>query len=155
MAAAQILINGFHYSAQSVQVLIKGKPYSALNEIAYANKVAVGQMKGAGPSKLGTTEGLNEATGSFTIGKEEWLALIADVTGGDPLVGWSSAHVNIVVAYARRGEAMKKDELIGCRLLTDDTSVGFDSVDPIVVKCELDISALRTNGLFAVSGVSL
>lgn len=142
-------INTHVYDWSSVTISAEGLAFGGISEINYSDKVELGELRGSGSIRRGTSRGQYSADGSFTIAKEDWetfkgfLALLG-------LGGFMEARFLIVCAYRELGAIIPvADKLETCRITAVENSHNQGN-DPLMVKCTLDIQRICHNGVYGI-----
>jgi hypothetical protein len=143
-------INGHIYDWSSVNIDCNGRFYGGISEINYTDKLDVGELRGSGAIRLGTTRGQYSAEGSFTIAKEDWEPLRMSLTAMG-FGGFGEARFLIVCSY-REVAAVSPitDTIETCRVINVENSHS-QGTDPLMVKITLDVHRIGHNGNYLVN----
>lgn len=141
-------IKGHYYDYSCVEIAVDGGLQPRITEINYSQKLDPGILRGTSAMMQGRTRGTYETSGSLTIYKEDYEFMkpaLAAKGGG----GFMLAVFDISVVFSATGMPQNEDQLMGCRITNEE--YGFQSGnDPLMVKLELSIMKILTNGLSAV-----
>ncbi len=135
-------INGKLYDFSSAEISIADRIFNAFDSVSYDQPIEEGIVRGSAAEPLGRTRGeLQIGEGSITIVKEEgqeiWTLL------GN---GYLETEFSITCVYSATNAPTTRDELFGCRFLSqsDDHSSGSDA---LVVEMEFSFLNMKRNGL--------
>jgi len=150
------LINGNRFDFSSIEIVINGITYAAVQEITYSHSLEPGQLRGTRADKLGRTRGQYDSEGSITMYKGDYQQMISALALVPPLLGGymeKSFLVNVTYSEIQSGELVV-DVLQGCRIVSDEDSHTQGS-DALQVTANLDIMKLLRNGIPPVAPTAL
>lgn len=134
------LVNGVRYEWSSAEIKLNGLTFLGIKEVAYNHKLEPSKVYGVHPQPIGRTRGVYSAEGSVTMYLSEANQLIESL--GD---GYMEQNFDMVVTYAEIDQDSITDEIIGCRIKSDDSSLS-QGADALVKKFDLDVMFLIRNG---------
>lgn len=148
-------INGHVYDWSSVSFDFAGRIYGGILEISYSDKLDVGELRGVGSIRRGTTRGQYSAEGSVTVAKEDWEAIKLGVAqlgfGGG---GFGEQRFLITVSYREAPSIIAiTDTVEQCRIVGVENSHSTGN-DALSVKLTLDVHRVGHNGLYLVNDES-
>lgn len=149
-------VNGNFYDFSVLKFWMNSVRYFNLMDIDYKNTGTFGKVRGTGSYIRGRTAGTVDTEGSFTMYLNEWDAFVAALmalgaTQGMVDYGYMDVSFGISCSYGKTANAMRTDDLIGCRIKGDDYS-HKEGPDALVVKVDLDILQLNPNGAQPMGG---
>ena len=131
------------YDFSSMEASFNGVIFTGITEISYTQTLTPGIQRGASARKLGRTRGEYDATGSFTMYKEEYDELIQALAAGGIATSRGYGEVPFVITLVyEEGGRIKKDKLSGARITNDEDSHSQGS-DALVVSAELDLMKIE------------
>ena len=142
------LINGKRFAFSSIKLKVREKDRIGFKSLDYDDELEEGEMRGAGPELLGTTEGDYKATASCTFFQKEFDLIIEDI--GD---GFYQERFNILVfREALPGDGVSTHELVGCRFKKAASS-NAAGADPSEVKCDISLFYIVRNGKLPIKNM--
>ena len=144
--AIDTLLGDNRYDFSSLEASFNGVIFTGITEISYTQSLTPGIQRGASARKLGRTRGEYDATGSFTMYKEDYSQLIAALAaaGIGSLRGYGELPFVITAVYEEGGR-IKVDKLKGARITNDEDSHSQGS-DILVVSAEIDLIEIERDG---------
>jgi hypothetical protein len=144
-------IQGLYYDFTSVEITVgKMGVCPNLTDINYSQKLDPGIFRGSGAKIIGRTRGTYDASGSFTIYKEDYETLKATLLVESRGKGYMLASFGIVVVYREADQAPIVDKLKGCRIVGEDNSLSSGN-NTTVVKVDLSVMEVIANFMPAVT----
>lgn len=140
------LIKGKYYDFSSIEFGIDGGQQPRVTDINYSQKLDPGVLRGTSAKPYGRTRGTYEASGSFTIYKEDFEDLKLRLAAGGE--GYMMAEFTITVVYSEM-MMTNEDVLMQCRIVSEENGHSAGN-DPLVVRVDLSVMEIMTNGLSAV-----
>ena len=141
-------IKGHYYDYSCIEIALDGGIQPHITEINYSQKLDPGILRGTSALVQGRTRGTYETSGSFSIYKEDYellkTLLVAKGNGGFML-----GVFDMTLTYSATGMPQNEDQLIGCRITSEENAYSYGN-DPLIVRVELSIIKIITNGLSAV-----
>jgi hypothetical protein len=141
MAIDYPFINGVRHEWSSVEIKLKGQIYVGIKSISYSDKLEPTKLRGTHPQAIGRTRGEYDCEASI----EMYLAEANELRKALG-AGYKEIAFDIVVAYSEDGLESITDEIIGCRIKSEDGG-GSQGPDALVKKFDLDVMLVRWNGL--------
>lgn len=142
-------INGRQYDWEDITVTMPHGEAVGITEIKYKDGQSITARYGKGAVPRGYGRGNYEASGSFTMDRDEWerLKLVLSVGGGI----YDHEPFTIIVNYANNDMGNIIDVLKSCKITSFDGgggSQGDDNASPIA--CEISIlEPILWNGIAA------
>lgn len=145
-------INGRNYDWEDITVMLTHGITVGITEIAYKDGQDVEGRYGRGAVARGYGRKNYEASGSFTLDRDEWERLKKDlaVSGGGI---YDHRPFPIVVSYANDDMGTITDTLPDCKITSFDQSSSQGDDNASQMKCEFKIlSPILWNGVPAKRG---
>ncbi len=146
-------INGRQYDWEDISVMLPSGIAVGLTEIAYKDGQPVEVRYGRGSAPRGFGRKNYEASGSFTLDRDEWERLKKELAGSG--IGGIYDHVPfpVVVSYANEDMGTITDVLPDCKITSFDQSTSQGDDNASQMKCEFTIlSPILWNGVPAKTG---
>lgn len=137
------MINGVRYSWASIELKIKGKIVTGIQEISYKNTIEREKVRGQGRAAIGIAEGDLDCEASMGLLLEDYQALLDELAPDK--VGAFDVPFTAVVSYELPSGKVITDTLIDCRIKEGDKSHSRGA-EALKVTCPLDVMDILEDG---------
>ena len=138
------LVNDQAYDFTDIDVGIFGESFKYfLQDISYGDKVSAGGVSGANGYDYASTKGKYTCTAGFSILKEGFNQMVANLGPG-----YTKVRFDLPVVYGDYGAPVTQDRLVGCRIIgVDDSSSKEGTGAGIMVRVTLFLTQIWRNDI--------
>lgn len=148
-------INGRQYDWEDISVMLPSGVAIGITEIAYKDGQSIEARYGRGATARGYGRKNYEASGSFTIDRDEFERLKKELAGSGGGSLYDHDPFPIVTTYANDDMGTITDVLPDCKITTFDQSTSQGDDNASQIKCEFIIlSPIVWNGVPAKNGAA-
>lgn len=141
-------INGKNYDWEDITVRLPQGETVGITDISYKDGQGVEPRYGRGATPRGYGRKNYEASGSFTLDRDEFERLKKELAGTGAGGIYDHTPFPVVVSYANSDQPTIVDTLPACKVTSHDTSSAQGDDNAGQVKCEITIlSPILWNGV--------
>lgn len=155
LTAIDDLTDEHGYDFSSIEASFNGTIFTGITELSYRQSLTPGKQRGTSAKVKRRTRGEYDASGGFSMWKDEYTNLIAALAalGAAKGKGYGEIAFVLTALYAEGARAIT-DKLIGCRIVSDEDSHS-EGGDGLVTGIEIDIMDISRNGAKLVGESSI
>ena len=131
-------VNGLFLSRTSVNITVDNVPYLLFKAVHWNAKLTPGETWGNRATKRGRGRGKFEPGGDIELYTEDYDQLVRQLALKNPTRGWMANSFTLSIVVAEPDKGATTWQLIGCRVVEDDISVG-DGDDQLSNKLTLNV----------------